>query len=230
MYTNVRLDTIEHDKALQVFIKYATEHTGTKFLLAKETGSQTGKPHLQGWCLHSEKRTAFRQYVYTSFPELIGGSRSVVKTNNITNEYAYICKNKVKPGFQYSDCITNYTQEEYDEITKDISQFLPKNEFFAKKNKSQSWWHDTIDILDQQCVYKGQILYSTIPTVFFKLPMPKRLSKAIIKENLQGMIMELERRHYGNTRLHDEYMESVVCDPLFKHDKEEFNLFKKINS
>lgn len=234
MHTNVRLDTKDYDHVIDVCTKYAYDHTGTKYLLAKEIGDVTGKPHLQGWFYHTENRKAFRQYIYSNFSELKGGKRAVSATRNLTNEYRYITNNKTKPGFKFEDCITNYTQQEYDQIVNQISglpPFVSKEEFVQDKAKkqTQSWWHDTIDILDKRCVYEGQILYSAIPTVFFKLPLPKRLSKAIVKENLQGMIMELERRHAGNTRLHDEYMESVVCDPLFAHSKEEMILFKQLS-
>lgn len=229
MFTNIRLDTTEHDKVAEAFKKYAVDNPGTRFLLAKETGTQTGKPHLQGWCEHTTKRTALRTYIDRTFPDLKGGKKGIKETRDIKVQYAYICKNKTKPGFTFEDCITNYTQEEYDEITKDLVEFLPKNEFFAKKNKSpETWWLTTLDILEDRCVADGRILYSTIPTVFETIPWPKRFSTAILKENLNGLIAELERRHCSSTKYRDSVMESLMHDPIFRHSEEEFKIFKKM--
>lgn len=228
MFTNVRLDTTDHNKATEAFKKYAVDNPGTLFLLAKETGTQTGKPHLQGWVEHTTKRSALRTYINRAFPELKGGAKGIKETRDIKTQYAYICKNKSKQGFRFEDCITNYSALQYDEIIKDVNEFLPKEEFLQKKNKSpDSWWHTTLNILEDRCVVNGRILYSTIPTVFETIPWPKRFSTAILKENLNGLIAELERRHLTTTKYRDSVMETLMHDPLFKNSEEEFKIFKK---
>lgn len=225
MYFQFRVDDHDTNKASGLLKRYADKHHG-KFLLSKEVGSQSGKPHLQGFCFCTAEPPAYKQFFSRAYPEHGTHGKCFTPVKKIGTYLAYLLDNDSKTKPEYSDLITNYTESEYQELTKDIVQFVSKDKL---KKSPQSWWDSTVDILDQKCVYKGRILYSTIPTVFFSLPMPKRLSKLIIKENLQGMIMELERRHQSNTRLHDEYMENIAADPLFRHSKEEFNLFKKID-
>lgn len=237
LQTNVRLDyehtTENFNKVLDAFKNYALDHSGTKFLLAQETGTQTGKPHYQGWCFHPSQRSAFRTFTDRAFSDLKGGKKAISMTRKPESEYKYICDHKDKPGFKFEDCITNYTQEEYDAIidsVRHLPQFVSKEEFFAKKSKQNNWWSNCLDALEKQCVVDGRILYSMLPTVFFEQPQSKRMSKLIAKENLNGMIYELERRHLSNTRYKDELMESVMHDPIFKASKEEQKLFKKHNN
>lgn len=193
MYSYYRIDNWDVDKARDTLKRYVRDHHA-KFLLVKEEASQGGKPHLQGWCYHTAKQSAYTTYFNRAYP---GKSfeKDFGTVRDIDKHASYMLRNTTKDIVPYEDVITNYTEEEYDEwCAKPI--FEEKRPHKLKGQlKSKDWWMSTCEQLESQCVKDGVIYYSMLPAVFYSLPQPKMLSGERGLQNLNGMIHHLELKY-----------------------------------
>ena len=192
MYSQFRVDDHDADKALALLKKYADKHQG-RFLLSKEVGTKSGKPHLQGFCYHTAAEPAYKQFFSRAYSEHGTHGKCFTKVKKLDTYLSYLVNNQSKTKPDYKDLITNYTEEEYEEITKDLVPFVPKQEF------KKAFYDEVMDALENQCVKDGIIDYPRLPIVFMSYA-PKKVNSKILYDMLTGYTVRLEYKFPSNNR------------------------------
>lgn len=214
MYYQFRVDDHNVDKASELLKRYADKHNG-KFLLSKEVGSQTGKPHLQGFCFSTAEPPAYKQFFSRAYSEHGTHGKCFTPVKKLDVYIAYLLNNDSKTKPKYKDLITNYTEEEYEEITKDITPFVVKTTY------KKSYYDEVLEALEKECVKDGIIQYSLIPQVYMRFA-PKRVSSKILYELVTGYTVRLEYKFPTNKRVRQQLYNDVCRlddeNGFFKND------------
>lgn len=228
MYSQFRVDDHDENKARQLLKKYADKHNGL-YLVVKETGSQTGKPHIQGFCYHTSSDNSYRQFFSRSYAEHGTHSKCFTRVKTFNVYLAYIVANETKPKVEYKDLITNYTEEAYNQLIDGITPFVdPKK----AKSYSSSSYDQVLDALDHECVEDGKIQYQNLMNVYMRYA-PKKVNSRILYDNLMGYTIRLEYRYPTNRRARNT-MYNQMCkldeeNGVFKTDSFSYLKFKDDN-
>lgn len=246
VYQTLRVNNHDVDKAQLLLKKYASINANTKYLLAKEVGTQTGKPHLQGWAVHHSDATtkaqirkalnSFSKYVYDHYPEFRGKSDSHNKCcshmHTPSSYIPYIIHNSNKAPVLYADLVTNYTEEEYQELFQKYD-FVESRTHKLDSKPSKKFADIVFDRLESLCVDDGIIDYSQLMSVFVKYYTPTRvgMNPRRVKDLLDGYTWRLEQKYPKNTRIRYRYYNQlcrldddlgIYQDNTFKYLKADF--------
>lgn len=214
----IRIDCTDVDKLAAILKKYV-KNKRSKYLVASEISSETGKPHFQGWIIHPIKggteedikeQTAkafnnFRTTIVPHYKTDKGREYSFTGMDKPPSYIPYIIHNSNKEPLPFSDLITNYTQEEYDQLLRDYKwiEMRPK-----KLKKPVKKFSDIVyDKLVEKCVIDGIIQYGTIMNIFMSYYAPTKVgcNPRRLKDILDGYTWRLECAYPKNQRLHHKY-------------------------
>lgn len=217
-YQTIRIDSTDTDKLTSILKKYA-KNKRVKYLVASEISLETNKPHLQGWIVHpieggtEEQIQKQSSKVYNNFRTTItpyyktdkGREYSFRGMYDPPSYIPYIIHNSIKEPVSFTDLITNYSEDEYEEL-------LQKYEFIEKRpsklKKAGKTFSDVVtEKLAENCVDNGIIDYSKLMSVFMSYYAPTRVgtNPRRLKDILDGYTWRLEQRYPRNTRLRSKY-------------------------
>lgn len=221
----IRIDCTDVDKLSGLLKKYVKNKSSSKYLVASEISSKTGKPHFQGWIIHSIKGGTDEEVkdqvakAYNNFRTTItphyktdkGREYSFTGMDKPSSYIPYIIHNSVKESVPYIDLITNYTEEEYQELLKEYVWIERRPHKLKQEVKPKEDWYDTtLQYLEDNCVKNGKIIYHDLP-VYFEHKKPKSVNFALMYDKLVGMGLRLEDKYNteSNTRFRDEYFSKM---------------------
>lgn len=205
MYFQFRVDDHDDNKASALLKRYAAKHNG-KFLLSKEVGSQTGKPHLQGFCFCTAEPPAYKQFFSRAYPEHGTHGKCFTPVKKLDVYLSYLVNNDSKTKPLFSDLITNYTEDEYEDLTKDLVPFTTKSSY------KKSYFDQTFEALEKECVIDGIIQYPQLMKVFMA-NAPKKVNSRVLYDMLVGYTIHLEYRYPSNNKArHRVYNEMCRID------------------
>lgn len=206
-----RVDNHDFDKALEILKKYAAKYQAS-YLIVKEFGKESGKQHLQGWVKHNATDNTYRTAFSRHYKELGTHEKCFTKVKEPDVYFSYIISNDSKPhisSISDTNIITNYTQDNLDELKK-LKPFVVPRTHKDKKFRSDDWYELTLQYLEEKCVKDGKIDYMQLP-VYFEHKKPKSVNFAAVYDKLVGMGLRLEDKYMaeGNTRFRDEYFSKM---------------------
>lgn len=165
-----------------------------EYLVVKEYGSETGKPHLQGWIKHTATPSNFSKIKAKHYSDGKSHTKSFKKMRDYTNHVAYILNNEGKPDVKYSDCITNLSEQAFNNLQGN-------KRFVVHKTKDKDPYERTLQAIEDACVIDGKIQYDELLDEYLKY-VPKKLSGRIVYDNLLGITIRLEYKYPENNRVH----------------------------
>lgn len=214
MFSQFRVDNHDSDKADKLLKKYVGKHSGN-YLLVKEIGSQSGKPHLQGWCEHGTPDNTYRTHFSRAYNELGTHSKCFTKVKDLKVYMAYIIFNETKPEVKYSDCFTNYSQEEFDEMKSKLTPFVKP----ISKTGRKSYYDEVLQSLEDKCVVADEIQYEKLFDAYLE-HAPKKVNARIIYDNLTGYTLRLEQKFPNNCKA-----QCALRDSVAKLDNDNLGIF-----
>lgn len=206
-----RVDNHDDKKASDVLKRYAKSHPGTKYLVVKEFGEKTNKPHLQGWVVHSETHQAYSRFFARHYSEFKGKGASSGRSfapRTSDSWFSYIINNSNKPVVRYAETVTNYTEQEFDEL-KAEKAFVSKQEYAKSQESKQTYRDKVLEALEENCVKDGVIQYDKLLGVYMN-HLPMKFGPRDILHNLNGYIARLEYKYPNNTKFRKTMYQRVV--------------------
>lgn len=201
MYQTIRLDSKDVDKSKSVLKKYAKLHPETKYLLSPEgTTPEDGvKYHQQGWAYHTETQKSFSQYISRYFSDCAKSKKSLELLRKPPSYIPYIIHNDNKQPVRYDSLITNYTEEEFNELVNQYQWIERRQHKLKGKEPKKDYYTFVLDKLDELCVKDGKIQYQMLMSVYMNY-VPKKVNARILYDNLLGYTVRLEYRYPQNKR------------------------------
>lgn len=221
-YQTIRIDSTDVDKLTTILKKYV-KNKRSSYLVASEISSETSKPHFQGWIVHPikggtqdeiKKQTAkvfnnFRTTIVPHYKTDKGREYNFAGMDKPPSYIPYIIHNSNKEPVAFSDLITNYTQEEYDQLLRDYKWIEMRPKKLKKKEKKFS---DIVyQKLEEKCVEDGIIHYEMIMNIFMSYYAPTKVgcNPRRLKDIMDGYTWRLESAYPKNQRLHHRYYNAI---------------------
>lgn len=227
MYSQFRVDDWNESKARSLLKRYEDKYNG-HFLLVKETGTESGKSHLQGFCHHTASDNTYRQFFNRSYSEHGTKGKCFTRVKDDEVYVAYIINNEDKPDVMYSDVITNYTEDQFN-LMKERRRFVRPKRIDKRKMADLLY-----PIIEEQCVQDGIIDYPMIPAVLIQnLHHFNAVDEFLIKRRAYSYAVKLEYKYPQNSRARSRLYHRV-CDldgdvGIFQTDKFSYLKFEDIN-
>ena len=204
MWSQFRVDKNDKDQVTRALETWCQKYEG-KYLVALEEGEETGKLHYQGWCCHKASDNTYRKHFASLFKDLGTKQKCFTKVKNSSVYTAYILTNDSKSDLQYDDVITNYTQEEFDELKKEPP--------FVKYNKQEKGGrtNDVLASFQKHAVVDGRIQYHLLPQIYLR-HCPKRINPSLMYDNIVALSVHLEHMYdnHHNERVRRSLMSSFM--------------------
>lgn len=220
VFQTIRIDSSDVDKLTKVLKKYV-KNKSSKYLVASEISQKANKPHFQGWISHSIKggtteeiveQTAkvfnnFRTTLTNHYKTDKGREYSFKSMDKPDSYIPYIIHNDNKRPVSYIDLITNYTQDEYQELLQKYKWIEMRHHKLEGKKVVKKFSDVVYDKLVEKCVNNGVIDYANIMNIFMSYYAPTRVgcNPRRLKDILDGYTWRLEVQFPKNQRLHNRY-------------------------
>lgn len=220
------------DPFIPVYLAKLTKYLeeSDRYYFQIEYGTETGKPHIQGWAIHSKKSATFRDYMNKYIREEFSSKSSVKAHAQLTNwehERSYLLNNPSKLDCKLDTPVrpifwTNYTQEELDELIEETPQWIERSVYLDQiqqtKVRKENWSDKVIKRMEETCIIttlKNEkiIWYENLETQMYGLP--KSLDIPTYKKLLNGITKRLEEMypHPENRRVKHMFNQSISNDP-----------------
>lgn len=215
MDSQFRVDNHDDVKFLKLMKSFAVRHQA-KYLVCKEIGLISGKPHLQGWVSHTSSDNSYRKYWARQYPEF--GKKDNGKCFTFVHDMAdwvpYIIKQNRKPhatSVDSTSVLTNYTQAELTELYDKYPEHIHRDD--RKKPARAKYQRDKLlQELEDTCVDDGRINYEKVHlTVVHNAHKYSAVDEFILYKRATAYALKLEEKYPNNHRA-QERLYSRVCE------------------
>lgn len=203
------------------------------YFISFEKGTETNKPHWQGWVNYVCKENTFRKKCL-DFAKTFNLSGKADKKQycfglikDLEGYYSYIIKNKTKTVYKEYTNIESITLEA---LRDSLPEFIPREEFIKKlKDKKLLPFDIAFKEIEAKCLVPNLSLekiidYKRIPLIL-KKNLGKTIDKFIWLRLLGGITVKLEQKypHKDNKRFDN------LLDKWVKDDFEFDQVFNTLN-